>query len=108
MIERFAAFMDNMTAFAWIKDAGGRYVYLNKMLRQLAEFWEEELEKANTCSEILSRRLLEAGEAELRRIARELHDEIGQSLTAAKLEIETAKKLTDPAALSLRLDDTLA
>ena len=41
-------------------------------------------------------------------ISRELHDEIGQSLTAAKFEIEAAKRITDPKALSLRLDDGLA
>lgn len=69
---------------------------------------EEALEKAKASLEVLSRRLLATGEAELRRIARELHDEIGQGLTAAKLEIEAARGTADPAALSLRLDDCVA
>ena len=30
--------MDNLPAFAWIKDLGGRLVYLNKMMRDLPEF----------------------------------------------------------------------
>lgn len=69
---------------------------------------EAELENARVRSEMLSRRLLETRESELRMIARELHDEIGQSLTAAKLEIEAAKRSTDPASLALRLDDAAA
>jgi PAS domain S-box-containing protein len=69
---------------------------------------EEALEKARSRMEILSRRLLATAEAESRRIARELHDGIGQGLTAAKMEIEAAKRMSDPAGLSLRLDDAIA
>ncbi len=37
----------------------------------------------------LSRRVLEAQETERRRVARELHDELGQSLTAIKINLQT-------------------
>ena len=37
----------------------------------------------------LSRRLLEIQEAERRRLARELHDDIGQALTALKIQLES-------------------
>ncbi|MGE5433362.1 MAG: ATP-binding protein [Candidatus Doudnabacteria bacterium] len=40
----------------------------------------------------LSARLVQAQEDERRSIARELHDEIGQSLTAAKMELTLAKR----------------
>ncbi len=33
--ERFAAFMDNLPGYAWMKDLQGRYVYINHMVRGL-------------------------------------------------------------------------
>ena len=33
--ERFAAFMDNLPGYAWMKDLQGRYVYMNKMVSGL-------------------------------------------------------------------------
>jgi len=40
----------------------------------------------------LSRRVLEAQETERRRVARELHDELGQSLTSLKISIQTQQR----------------
>jgi len=34
----FAAFMDHLPGFAWIKDADGRYLYASKLLRQLPSY----------------------------------------------------------------------
>ena len=85
--------------------SGWMAVFADITERKLAE---AAVEKAKGRMEILSRQLLASGEAELRRIARELHDEIGQGLTAAKLAIESAKVATDPTALALRLDDSSA
>jgi PAS domain S-box-containing protein len=44
---------------------------------------------------ILSRQLLEAQEVERRRLARELHDEIGQALTAIKINLQAVQPLTE-------------
>ena len=51
-----------------------------------------ELSQAKTRLQALSNRMLEIQEDERRRIARELHDEIGQALTAVKIHLNTAKR----------------
>jgi len=50
----------------------------------------QELRQAHDRLRALSSRLVEVQEAERRRIARELHDEVGQELTALKLELQSA------------------
>jgi PAS domain S-box-containing protein len=47
-----------------------------------------EVEAARSRLELLSRRLVEIQEAERRHVARELHDHIGQELTALKLNLD--------------------
>jgi PAS domain S-box-containing protein len=49
----------------------------------------------------LSMRLLEAQEQERRTIARELHDEIGQALTAVRIDLQTLEDTVDDAARPL-------
>jgi signal transduction histidine kinase len=53
----------------------------------------------------LSRQVLEAQENERRRLARELHDEIGQALTALKFNLHAAQR--QPETLSARVEDSL-
>lgn len=53
----------------------------------------------------LSRQVLDAQESERRRLARELHDEIGQALTAIKFNLHAAQR--QPDTLKTRLDDSL-
>jgi len=53
----------------------------------------------------LSRQVLEAQENERRRLARELHDEIGQALTALKFNLHAAQR--QPETLTARLEDSL-
>jgi PAS domain S-box-containing protein len=36
--ERFAAFMENLPGYAWMKDLQGRYVYVNQMVRGLSGY----------------------------------------------------------------------
>jgi PAS domain S-box-containing protein len=58
--------------------------------------------------QVLSRRLVEAQETERRNIARELHDEIGQSLTALQLNLQAMLQLPAAEALSRRLRESLS
>jgi len=51
---------------------------------------------SSTCQlQALSRRILETQEVERRRVAIELHDELGQSLTAIKINLQLSERLQD-------------
>jgi len=56
----------------------------------------------------LSRRLVEVQEAERRRIARELHDEIGQALTAVGINLHAAQRLLDTPTLASHLEESIS
>ncbi|HLF24774.1 MAG TPA: PAS domain-containing sensor histidine kinase [Anaerolineae bacterium] len=58
--------------------------------------------------QVLTRQLIQAQETEHRRIARELHDEIGQALTAVKIDLQGAQHAARSPALKQRLDDGVA
>jgi|GEM_PF-1634849 len=66
----------------------------------------EQLEEANRQLRILSRQLFHIQEEERRHLARELHDEIGQTLTAAKLNLKIIAPDV-PARIGDRLDDSI-
>src|ERR1700674_1203162 len=66
----------------------------------------EKLEEANRQLRTLSRQLFHIQEEERRHLARELHDEIGQTLTAAKINLKIIAPDV-PAKASGRLDDSV-
>jgi PAS domain S-box-containing protein len=51
-----------------------------------------QLRQARELQQLLSRRLLEAHEVERQAFARELHDEVGQALTALKINLQTVQR----------------
>lgn len=67
----------------------------------------EEVQTGNIELQSLSRRLLDVQESERRLIARELHDEIGQVLTAVQLNMEALKQSPEGRALAGRVDESL-
>jgi two-component system sensor histidine kinase UhpB len=67
----------------------------------------DELEHANARLTELSRQILEVQEAERREIARELHDEIGQTLTAIKINVQGVQRLIRDEAGRKRLDEVV-
>lgn len=79
---------------------------LEARTRQL-EALRVEREKAYARLQDLSRRLEAVREDERRRIARELHDEIGQELTAAKINLQLLRRPSTPAPKVASLTDTI-
>ncbi len=58
--------------------------------------------------QLLSQRLLDTQEIERRNIARELHDEIGQALTAMKINLHAVQRLADAATLEPYLEENIS
>ena len=67
-----------------------------------------ERKRAEDVLQTYSRRLIEAQEAERQKIARELHDEIGQVLTAVNLNLQAIKSTCDTGACMPRIDESMA
>ena len=67
-----------------------------------------EQKRAQEASRTYSRRLLEAQEAERRRISRELHDEIGQTLTAVKINLHALQQQCSTGEMRLSIRDNMA
>jgi len=72
--------------------------------RRLAERKREEY---SLKLQVLSRRLVEAQEMERRSLARELHDEIGQALTVAQLNLQALLQSPDASTSKPRLKQSL-
>lgn len=66
---------------------------------------EEALQHANEQLHVLSGRLFQIQEDERRHLARELHDHIGQALTAAKIDLQAAQGSVAGTALGGRLNE---
>ncbi len=78
----------------------------NRMAQAL-EQREQERQHASHKLQLLSQRLVEAQENERRHIARELHDEIGQSLTAAEMNLHAALQTPGADAVERRLEESI-
>jgi len=89
-------------------EAAGQKFY-TVILRDISERRkaEEEIRKTTERLQTLSKQLLDVQETERRQIARELHDEIGQALTATKINLQAIQRYPDPASAGKRLDDCI-
>jgi len=68
---------------------------------------QERLKESRQRLQTLSRRLVKVQETERRHLARELHDEIGQGLTVAELNLQALLQLPGTDALAPRLQESL-
>ena len=66
-----------------------------------------EVRQSHVQLQTLSRRLVEVQEAERRHIARELHDEVGQVLTAVKIDLQSLRRQSAMTPYAARLDETI-
>ena len=90
--EEFAQFRRRLRMFAVIGFSFGfilattTIVYAGRLEKRVKDKYEESLQAQRELKE-LSKRLVEAEERERRAISRELHDEVGQSLSALLIEV---------------------
>lgn len=91
-------------------DADGRPIRMFGTVQDITERRQtaEALQQANEQLHILSQRLFQVQEEERRHLARELHDQIGQGLTAAKINLQAALQSEQRTTGARRLDDTIA
>lgn len=82
------------------KGENGRAQYLSVLGRDISE-----QKRAEAVLQALPRELLAVQENERRRIAHELHDEIGQVLTAIKINLQTIQRM--PQTLASRLEESV-
>ena len=68
---------------------------------------DDELLRSRDQLQKLSRRLITAQETERQRIARELHDDIGGSLSAIKMNLQSIRRTTAIPALTARLQESI-
>src|SRR3984957_19620135 len=87
-----------------------RQVAIYAIYRDISEHKQAEaaLRQTNERLQELSRRLFEVQEDERRHLARELHDQMGQALTAAKLNLQAAQRLEERGLIARKLDEGIA
>jgi len=85
-----------------VRDEAGRTI---KMVGACIDVTEQKVSEA--ALRALTRRLVEAEETERRRIARELHDRVGQNLSALNINLDILLGHLKDGALRRRLEDSL-
>jgi signal transduction histidine kinase len=95
------------TGLPYAADELGQLTRAFDQMAQSLEEREEERERASQKLHVISHRLVEVQEDERRHIARELHDEIGQSLTSAEMNLQAALRVPGSAAIEHRLEESI-
>ncbi len=92
-----------------LRDSEGSLIGAVSCLQDITERKrvEDELLESNDKLQLLSRRLVESQETERRHIARELHDEVGQTLTVAEMNLQAIAQSPGAAPFNGRLKESL-
>lgn len=80
---------------------------LRREIKERQQIQEIQL-KTQERLQTLSGKLIEAQETERRSIARELHDEIGQALTAVKINLQTLQHLSNTSEIALPVHESIS
>jgi PAS domain S-box-containing protein len=93
-----------------IRDTRGLVVAAAAIVRDMTErkLVETALRESQHQLQALSRRLVEVQEMERTLIARELHDQIGQTLSAVKVNLEALRREIKEPALLVRVSESIA
>jgi signal transduction histidine kinase len=89
------------------RDEVGQLTLAFDQMAQALQQRELERQRSDQRLQVLSLRVVEAQESERRHIARELHDEIGQSLTAAEMHLQAALQSSGKLSLERRLEESI-
>lgn len=91
-------------------DEAGRPLRMIGSQIEVTTLKQRQADMASTSARLqqLSRRLLNVQEAERRNLARELHDEIGQVLTVAKIHLQSLVLLPEAGRVAARLKEPVA
>ena len=97
------------SSFVPIRDSGGAVARLIGLTQDITERKriEHELRKSSEYLRALSRRLVQVQEIERHELARELHDRVGQNLTALAINLDILRGGGEPRERVRRLDDSL-
>jgi len=92
-----------------LRDAEGSLIGVVGCLEDITDRKQAEakLQESNEKLQLLSRRLVESQETERRHIARELHDEVGQTLTVAEMNLQAAVQSAPVAPVARYLKQSL-
>ena len=107
--ERFELYLESLAAWLTISAYSiekGCFVAVFDNVTERKQAEEALRQYANRLA-TLSRRLMEVQETERQHLARELHDEIGQALTAVSINLQGVMKSADPSSLKSRIKESL-
>jgi two-component system sensor histidine kinase NreB len=85
-----------------VKDEKGKVIGVATIARDISE--RKHVEKGERRKNLLER-LINAQEDERRRLARDLHDELGQQLVALRLQLDAAQKLCQDETICSKIND---